>query len=233
MTATASSEPASQVLIRLPVEGIGGQRTSDAIARLIRLAIINGELEPGAHLREQTLAGQLGVSRTPIREALIVLSREGLIDLKPNRGGTVRRFSAQDLDGIYSLRAVLEAHAARTAAEHITVEQVLMLTRSCDRLAALQENADPGSQLDEDYAFHSMIGEAAENRFLNEMVQNVLAFTVTYRSQFAYDDLEMRSAVDQHRAVVVALAAGDGQRAAEALEAHVQWSRQVAIRHFH
>jgi DNA-binding GntR family transcriptional regulator len=217
-----------------PLEnGIFGQRTSDAVARVLRMAIIDGRLRPGTHLRETTLAEQLGVSRTPIREALFTLSRENLIDLRPNRGGTVRHFTEEDLADVYSLRATLEAHAARMAASRISDEQVQQLEESCDRLTALREGARPSEQAAEDYRFHSLITAATGSRQLQSMVHEVLAFTVTYRSDYTYTQTEMRTAEQQHRDVTTALRARDADRAAELLEAHVLWSRELAIRHFH
>jgi DNA-binding GntR family transcriptional regulator len=215
-----------------PENGIFGQRTSDSVARVIRMAIIDGRLRPGTHLRETTLAEQLGVSRTPIREALFTLSRENLVDLKPNRGATVRHFTKADLADVYGLRATLEAHAARMAAGRITDEQVRRLEESCNRLAALREGARPSEQAAEDYTFHSLVTAATGSRQIQSMVHEVLAFTITYRSDFVYDETEMRRAEQQHRDVTAALAARDGDRAGELLEAHVLWSRELALSHF-
>ena len=93
------------------------QRTSEGVARILRSRIFSGRLKPGDPLPERLLAEQLGVSRTPVREALFTLQSEGLVELTPNRGGTVRTVNAHDVEQIYALRAVLEAHAAREAAE--------------------------------------------------------------------------------------------------------------------
>lgn len=219
--------------LSLPTGTDGGTRTSDLVARTLRLAIMNGQLAPGVALGEKSLADQLGVSRTPVREALIVLDREQLIDLRPNRGGVVRRFTRRDLDDIYALRANLEAFAARTAAPRITARQISMLELSCTRLEALIDVGDPDSQLEEDYQFHCAISEAANNRWLLGMIQQALAFTVTFRSQFAYDDDESKLAVSQHRDVVAALADRDGERAARKVVEHIEWSHEVAAGHFH
>src|SRR4051794_11902287 len=90
---------------------------SARIARTIRGAIIDGRLKPGQPLRESELAEELGTSRTPIREALLLLQSEGLVEASPNRGSVVRSYDATDLAETYALRAVLEGYATRCAAE--------------------------------------------------------------------------------------------------------------------
>src|SRR5579864_4506652 len=92
------------------------RNASAAATELIREAILDGRLEPGARLKEEELARELGISRTPVREALLVLQAEGLIVAEPNRGASVRRHDAEDLHDLYQLRALLEGHAARRAA---------------------------------------------------------------------------------------------------------------------
>ncbi|MCW2901348.1 MAG: GntR family transcriptional regulator [Streptosporangiaceae bacterium] len=233
MTDSTSAGGLSTLSLTAPDNGIFGQRTSDSVARVLRLAIIDGRLRPGTPLREVTLAEQLGVSRTPIREALFTLSRENLVDLKPNRGATVRRFTRDDLADVYGLRATLEAHAARMAAGRITDEQVTRLRESCDRLAALREGAKPSEQAAEDYTFHSLMTDATGSRQMQSMVREVLAFTITYRSDFAYTEAQMRHAEQQHREVTAALAARDGDLAGRLLQGHVLWSRELALSHFH
>src|ERR687884_94343 len=109
------------------------RNASVAATEVIREAIVDGRLAPGARLKEEELARELGISRTPIREALLILQAEGLVDAAPNRGATVRAHTAQDLDDLYQLRALLEGFAARRAAARLTAEQLEELWASCDR----------------------------------------------------------------------------------------------------
>ena len=92
------------------------QNASVAATELIRQAILDGRLEPGSRLKEEELARELGISRTPVREALLMLQAEGLIETTPNRGAIVRTHDADDLIDLYQLRALLEGYAARQAA---------------------------------------------------------------------------------------------------------------------
>src|SRR2546429_295825 len=109
------------------------RNASLAATELIRDAIIDGRLSPGRRLKEEELARELGISRTPIREALLILQSEGLVEATPNRGATVRAHTVDDLDDLYQLRALLEGHAARRAAARIGKRDVAKLGRSCER----------------------------------------------------------------------------------------------------
>src|SRR5258708_26156425 len=100
------------------------QNASVAATELIREAILDGRLEPGSRLKEEELARELGISRTPVREALLILHSEGLIETTPNRGALVRTHDAEDLIDLYQLRALLEGYAAGQAATRISQTQL-------------------------------------------------------------------------------------------------------------
>ena len=96
-----------------------GRNASSGAADLIRQAIVEGRVLPGERLKEEELAQQLGISRTPVREALLILQTEGLVEASPNRGATVRSYELPDLEDMYELRALLEGNAALRAATRI------------------------------------------------------------------------------------------------------------------
>src|SRR2546421_6975169 len=113
------------------------QNASVAATELIREAILDGRLPPGQRLKEEELARELGISRTPVREALLVLQTEGLVDAAPNRGAAVRSHDVDDLEDLYQLRALLEGYAARRAAANITDAALPALWASCERSETL------------------------------------------------------------------------------------------------
>ncbi len=113
---------------------------ADEVVTQLRQAIIEGKLAPGEHLPEDTIARQLGVSRSPVRDALRALEREGLVVGFPNRGSFVREFSPHDVDEIFSLRVAIESLAAEWAIEHLTEEDL----REMERLVDLQAQALAG-----------------------------------------------------------------------------------------
>ena len=119
------------------------QNASVAATELIRQAILDGRLEPGSRLKEEELARELGISRTPVREALLMLQAEGLIETTPNRGAVVRTHDADDLIDLYQLRALLEGYAARQAATRISGDELDLLRESCDRFDAHRRRRRP------------------------------------------------------------------------------------------
>src|SRR5437870_10914880 len=119
------------------------RNASMAATELIREAIIDGRVEPGRRLKEEELARELGISRTPVREALLILQAEGLVVGTPNRGAIVRAHDSDDLRDLYDLRALLEGHGARLAAARISDEEVERLRESCDRFDALSDHDVP------------------------------------------------------------------------------------------
>src|SRR5437868_9162498 len=130
------------------------RNASAAATELIREAIVDGRLPPGQRLKEEELARELGISRTPVREALLILQAEGLVDAAPNRGAVVRSHDADDLEDLYQLRALLEGYAARRAATNIPEAAVTELWASCERFESLAEG-DVQELVKENLLFHN------------------------------------------------------------------------------
>jgi DNA-binding GntR family transcriptional regulator len=208
------------------------QRTSEGAARILREAILAGQLKPGEPLRERSLAEELKISRTPIREALFILQGEGLVDLAPNRGATVRNITARDIAEIYTLRAVLEGHAARTAAESLTDRHLEHLEDMYSRQSRLGTRASAREQAQADLAFHNGITAATGIELLQTIMRQVLAVTVSYRSHYLYPPKQSTMAIQQHRGILDALIERDPDRAEVLMREHVTWSSQLAMEHF-
>jgi DNA-binding GntR family transcriptional regulator len=207
-------------------------RTSEGAARILREAILAGRLKPGEPLRERLLAEEFGISRTPIREALFILQGEGLVELRPNRGAVVRTITSRDIEQIYALRAVLESHAARTAAENLCERHLDQLESAYARLRRLSSRSSASEQAEADLAFHSGISAATGSELLQTVVRQVFAVTVSYRSHYTYRVQEIRTANQQHRAILDALRDRDGELAEKLMREHVTWSSQLALEHF-
>jgi DNA-binding GntR family transcriptional regulator len=212
----------------IPSEPIRGERTADVIARRVGQAILEGTLVPGTRLGEEALAQTYAVSRTPIREALILLSRSGLVELTRNRGATVLQLTAEDVAEIYHLRAVLESEAARMAARRITADFADLLDKSCDRLAELHDAA-AGEQLAADTFFHYSIAEASGSPRLHALIRQISAIPEAYRSSIAYTGADMSEAERHHRAIAVALRHHRSLEAATLMRDHVDWAGHMAI----
>ncbi|MGD9737302.1 MAG: GntR family transcriptional regulator [Solirubrobacterales bacterium] len=209
-----------------------GEKTSVSAARILREAIFSGELRPGQTLGEENLARQLGISRTPVREALVLLRGEGLVETPPNRPAAVRSFSAHDLREMHSLRAVLEGYAARTAVPNLTDNQVGELERSVERYAGMMDNDAMLRELvAENFTFHNTIIDAADSERLESMIRQTTAMPLIYRSYMTYSRENRDSALQDHRKILAALRDRDSERAESLMKAHVLWARDVALAH--
>ena len=204
---------------------------SSTAAEMIRQAIVDGRLAPGQRLTEERLARELGISRTPVREALKVLQSEGLVDAAPNRSATVRAYEPGDLEDIYQLRALLEGYAARRAAGRLSDEKLLALRASCERFEAMSLADDLREVVRENFVFHNTILEAAGSTRLSGMVRQVVELPLVYKSYVWYSPEQARISQHYHRQITRALERRDAERAELVMKEHVLEARDVLIAH--
>ena len=213
----------------------GGQplvRNASAVAtELIRQAILDGGLSPGERLKEEELAQRLGISRTPVREALLILQTEGLVEAAPNRGATVRAHDADDLDDLYQLRALLEGHAARQAALRATDEAIAALWASCDRFSNVAKEDDVRAIVQENLFFHHAVLEASGSARLDAMVRKVIELPLVYKSYIWYSPRQREISVHYHRQITHALEMRDAERAEWVMKEHVFEARDLLVAH--
>lgn len=202
--------------------------TSVVVAEVIRQAIVDGGFAPGARLKEEELARELGMSRTPVREALLVLQAEGLVEAAPNRGATVRVHGAEDLDDLYQLRALLEGYAARRAAARASEDLVRELWASCDRFEELSDG-DVRALVKENQVFHNAILEAAGSARLFGMVRKVIELPLVYKSYIWYSPEQRRISAHYHRQIARAFETRDGERAELVMKEHVFEARDLLV----
>ena len=187
--------------------------------------IVRLDLAPGEVIREDVLQDQLGIGRTPIREALQRLARDQFVDVVPRRGMFVTSIDVDELPLLYETRAVLEPYAARLACVRGGDEQ-------WRRMRAVLDEAIPDAGTDElldiDRHCHEATWAAAENRFLTDTLDTLYAHSDRVWHRYLASVSNTRAAVDEHRAILGALEAGDPGRCAELVEAHVRsFDRQV------
>lgn len=208
------------------------KRTSEGIAQILRSEIFTGELPAGTTLPERLLAERLQVSRTPVREALIILQSEGLVEVVPNRGASVRTITNDDLVEIYTLRGLLESHAARLAAEHATIEQLEDMEDAQTRLRRMSARGSAADQAMADLAFHTAVSKAAGSPFLVTLVGQVLAFTVSFRANYKYPDERSQTALVEHESILTAISNRDKDLAERLMREHVASSCAFALDQF-
>ena len=184
----------------------------------IKEYILEGRLDENSRLTEEFLSTQLGISKSPIREALNRLETEGLIRIEPRRGAYLRRLTPGEVANLYDLREALEAHVTRTA--RTTPALLAELRQSLKRQRALLKANDRTHYIEEDIHFHAELAQATGNQHLCAVLENIQNQIWLSRRK-AYD-LSSSSAPDHHEAIVEALGAGDRARAEAAMREHIQ-----------
>lgn len=201
-------------------------RTSTLIADIVRRDILSGRLKPNHPLLERDIALELGVSRTPVREALFVLQGEGLVELEPRRYARVRKIGYSDISQIYSLRAVLEAHSAESAARLADEKAIMQIEIALAKQRNLDKNCSSIEQTDADRQFHVAIAAASNSQILKTVANQVMAFTATLRSSIKYSATQSRRAIAQHKAILGAIKARNPERAAALMSEHINDSKE-------
>lgn len=217
-------------------------QATDRAYTQIRSGLLGGVFAPGERLREEDLAQRTGVSRTPVREALRRLALEGFVDLQPGRGVQVVSWSDQDLDEIFSVRALLEGYGAAQAAQRATAEHVEALTVLCDRMDAVAETTyeadlDDEGPIDDDLRaayqeiaelnneFHQTVLTAAGNAHLRSLMGGLISMPLVQRTFMRYSGERLARSMSHHRELVDAFRAGDASWASSVMTAHVRSAR--------
>lgn len=207
------------------IEWRGRIRLVDEVAEVLRERIYAGAYEPGAALRQEQLAADLRISRTPLREALRVLEREGLLTSEPGRGVRVVSVSPETLFDAYVVREVLDGLAARLAAERAGAEDVAQLRT----LLARQREAldgphgfDAGSYTQANIAFHAAIVDLAGNDFIAGQLPLLPLTAQVFAPKKLVEEDRARGAVAEHELILAAIESGDGAGAEEHARQHIR-----------
>ena len=205
---------------------------SESATTLIREAIVDGRLAPGMRLKEVALARSFQISRTPVREALRELQREGLVETTPNRGAAVRTYTVDDLSEIYALRALLEGHAARRAAQWMDTDTLQALRTMCTGFAELRaRRASVQELVRANVAFHDAVMDAAKSRRLSDVTRRVVEMPLIYRTYTWYTEEQRRRAECQHLQLVRAFEIRDPDRAELVMKHHIFEGGDVLLEH--
>jgi DNA-binding GntR family transcriptional regulator len=203
-----------------------GSTIAESVAERLRSEIHAGSILPGEFLRQNAVAERLGVSSTPVREAFAILEREGMVRREPHRGVVVFKPTIQDLLDGYEIREVLEVLAARRAAKRLTKEDLEWLDDLSERMPTATDRAE---YLKMNQAFHERIEQAGGSRRLCELISAQRAAASTYVSFLGLEPASAKDTVEEHHAIVVALASRRPEAAAKAMSIHIR-ARAVALR---
>ena len=200
----------------------------DAYQRIIS-EIRNGTLLPGDRLTETDLATRLGISRTPVREAIRLLEADGLVTHTPRRGATIRALGHAEISELYDMRAVLEGAAAQFAARAASEVELNELESIHNEMCTAQ-NAEDRYILNRQ--FHAALLDSARNRFLIKAVgANQKTLLILGRSTME-DDGRADRALSEHAEILTALKTRDPERAGTAMHRHIEAAHQARLRQF-
>lgn len=200
--------------------------------RALLARIISGELAPGRRLVEEELARTYGVSRTPIREVLMSLVKDGCVERARNCGARVVAFTAEDVEELFDLRTALEVHCVSTAASTIRVSELIEIQHRLEDVLGRS-----GSGLAEEHAkidlkLHHLIVENSGNRRLIALIRNLSLLIESLQISSFSDDVQVRKTGEQHLAIVQALLKRDVVLTRRLLTEHIEYGKRNVLRMF-
>ena len=201
----------------------------DEVAARLRERIFAGELAPGSFVDEPALCAELSISRTPLREALKVLTAEGLLRHEPRRGCFVSQITEQDLDEIFPVIALLEGRCAFEAARNATDADLAALEQLHDRLQRNAKAKRITEYYETNFAIHEAIIVLANNRWLAQVIGDLRKLVKLARLQQLHAPGRLEQSLSEHMAVYAALKARDADGAEAAMRTHLTRQR-VALR---
>ncbi|MCR4716125.1 MAG: GntR family transcriptional regulator [Lachnospiraceae bacterium] len=202
----------------------------DVVFNTLRQAILTGEFLPGERLMEVSLADRLGVSRTPVREAIRKLELEGLVVMIPRRGAQVASITVTDLKDVLEVRCELEEFAAKLACERITELEKETLKEAEAKFEQAIEKKDLKLIAERDVDFHDVIFNATKNKRLLQMVNNLREQMYRYRIEYIKDFDYHETLVSEHREIMKSVIDGDVECAKNTMRQHIYNQEIIVIK---
>lgn len=193
----------------------------DLVFEAIREAILNNRLKPGERLMEVQLAEEMGVSRTPVREAIRMLELEGHVVMVPRKGAYVATLTLKDAAEVFEIRSSLEGLAAALAAERITDQEIMYLDKILDTISTAEAKGDVKTIIKEDTEFHHVLFNASRNTRLAQMASNLKEQIGRFRVQSFSNPIRQKNVILEHKAILDAIKQGDAENAEKLAKEHI------------
>ena len=196
----------------------------------LKMQILKGSIIPGTRMMEVELAEEMGVSRTPIREAIRKLEKEGLVTIEPRRGAYASMISTEDMVEILEVRQDLEGLAAYFAADRMTksqMEELKQVSNSYNE-AVMQGNME--AMIKHDTRFHHIIVESCRNKILVQMIEQLQELVLRFRYIYYDNFRRAENMPEEHEAIVAAIAEGDADKARAAADIHIERLKELVIK---
>ena len=212
-----------------PIRLDSSQPLREVVCETLRDAIRKGVLKPGERLMEIQLAEELGVSRTPVREAIRKLELEGYVIMMPRRGTYVANLSIRDVNEVFEIRTSLDSLASGLAAERITDDELERLQRLLVTIGGYVEANDMDKIVETDMEFHDLLYQASRNTRLVGIIFNLREQLTRFRTTSMSFPGRLKATLEEHRRIVEAIAQGDVKEAQQAAEDHMEKSEQTLL----
>lgn len=212
-----------------PIRLEGYQPLRDMVFDVLMNAIMQGQLSPGERLLEVQLADEMGVSRTPVREAIRRLELEGFVVMVPRKGAYVAGLSIDDVESVYEIRTALETLAVRLAAQRMEAADYEQLDELAGKMQQTWQEGDVDNWVNLDARFHELLYTFSRNERLISMMSNIMEQLSRYRI-ISLANVEVRqNSLNEHQTLIEALKRRDSDAAADAAAHHIENTKQSLV----
>ena len=201
----------------------------DVVFNTLRQAILTGELKPGERLMEIHLADKLGVSRTPIREAIRKLELEGLVTMIPRKGAEVAQITEKSMNDVLEVRRSMDALCVELACERITDEETEQLRQACVAFETAVKTRDVKKIAQADVELHDIIVKATGNQRLVQLINNLSEQMYRYRFEYIKDVSQHQRLIEEHRVIYESILKKDRETASQAARVHIDNQKKAII----
>ena len=196
----------------------------------LKMQILTGAIVPGTRMMEVELAKEIGVSRTPIREAIRKLEKEGLVTIEPRRGAYASQISTEDMVEILEVRQNMEGLAAFFAASRMQPEQLTELKEISEHYNAAVQSGDMEEMIKHDTRFHRIIVESCNNKILVQMIEQLQELVLRFRYIYYDNFRRAENMPEEHQLILDAIESGDAEAARNAADVHIDRLKELVIR---
>ena len=202
----------------------------DVVFNTLRQAILRGELKPGERLMEIQLANKLGVSRTPIREAIRKLELEGLVVMIPRKGAEVAKITVRDLKDALEVRMAIDSLSVKLACERLDEDDKTEIKQACVAFREAVKSGNVQAIVEGDERFHNTIYRASKNQKLITIAMNLREQVYRYRFEYVKDFSYHENLIREHDQITEAILKGDVETAQKIMKEHIYNQEQIVIR---
>ncbi|WP_300455457.1 GntR family transcriptional regulator [Desulfobacula sp.] len=195
----------------------------EKVCTTVRNSVLSGQIAPGERIVEARIAREINTSRTPVREALHMLEREGLLEVIPRVGYRVLTLDKDEIEELCEIRIVNETLAAQWAIDRITPKELKALEENLNKARAGVSNGNPERFVDDDLKFHEILNRASGNKRLFEFCQLLRGYMLRYRMKTLYNAETAIRAIEGHQVILESIKSKNKQAAAVAVRNHLEW----------